>query len=112
MASLWSICLRTLEADLSEQYFNTWVRPLQAFESEGVLKLLAPNRFAVEWVNNNLLRRIGELLRGATAGGAPIITVEIGSRARPEAPASTTPPVSGGSMHSSGAKVCGCRTTA
>jgi len=34
------------------------------------------------------LRRIGELLRGATAGGAPIITVEIGSRARPEAPAS------------------------
>ncbi len=89
MASLWSICISTLEAELAEQEFNTWVRPLQAIEGEGVLKLLAPNRFVVDWVNNNLLRRIGELLRGATAGGAPIITVEIGSRARVEAPAAS-----------------------
>jgi chromosomal replication initiator protein len=94
VASLWSICMQTLEAELAEQEFNTWVRPLQAIEGEGVLKLLAPNRFVVDWVNNNLLRRIGDLLRGATAGGAPIITVEIGSRARPEAPAAATPPVS------------------
>ena len=50
MASLWSICISTLEAELAEQEFNTWVRPLQAIEGEGVLKLLAPNRFAVEWV--------------------------------------------------------------
>ena len=92
MASLWSICIQTLEAELAEQEFNTWVRPLQAIEGEGVLKLLAPNRFVVDWVNNNLLRRIGELLRGATAGGAPIITVEIGSRVRPEA-AATSPVV-------------------
>jgi chromosomal replication initiator protein len=94
VASLWSICIQTLEAELAEQEFNTWVRPLQAIEGEGVLKLLAPNRFVVDWVNNNLLRRIGELLRGAAAGGAPIITVEIGSRARPEAPAAAAPPVS------------------
>jgi chromosomal replication initiator protein len=91
VASLWSICIQTLEAELAEQEFNTWVRPLQAIEGEGVLKLLAPNRFVVDWVNNNLLRRIGELLRGATAGGAPIITVEIGSRARTEAPAANAP---------------------
>jgi len=89
VASLWSICISTLEAELAEQEFNTWVRPLQAIEGEGVLKLLAPNRFVVDWVNNNLLPRIGELLRGATAGGAPIITVEIGSRARSEAPVAT-----------------------
>ena len=93
MASLWSSCISTLEAELAEQEFNTWVRPLQAIEGEGVLKLLAPNRFVVEWVNNNLLRRIGELLRGASAGGAPIITVEIGSRAREHAPVAA-PPVS------------------
>ncbi len=89
MASLWSICISTLEAELAEQEFNTWVRPLQAIEGEGVLKLLAPNRFVVDWVNKYLLPRIGELLRGATAGGAPIITVEIGSRARTEAPVAT-----------------------
>ena len=84
-----------LETELAEQEFNTWVRPLQAIEGEGVLKLLAPNRFVVDWVNNNLLRRIGELLRDATTGGAPIITVEIGSRAiplLPGAPAALAPP--------------------
>src|ERR1700755_882044 len=83
-ASLWSICISTLEAELAEQEFNTWVRPVQAIEGEGVLTLLAADRLLVDWVNNNLLRRIGELLRGATAGGAQIIPVEIGSRARPE----------------------------
>jgi chromosomal replication initiator protein len=34
-----------LEAELPEQQFNTWVRPLQALEGAGALKLLAPNRF-------------------------------------------------------------------
>ena len=79
-ASLWSRCMRTLEAELPEQQFNTWVRPLQALEGMGALKLLAPNRFVVDWVNANLLPRIGELLRAETTGGAPIVTVEVGSR--------------------------------
>ena len=110
MASLWSICIQTLEAELGEQEFNTWVRPLQAIEGEGVLKLLAPNRFAVDWVNNNLLRRIGELLRGAAGGGAPIITVEIGSRARTEAPATAaTPSVAPGAARRVEGLVVGAR---
>jgi len=50
-----------LEAELPEQQFNTWVRPLQAMEGNGALKLLAPNRFVVDWINANLLPRIGEL---------------------------------------------------
>src|SRR5256885_7354494 len=52
-----------LETELPEQQFNTWVRPLQAMEGNGALKLLAPNRFVVDWINANLLPRIGELLR-------------------------------------------------
>ncbi len=79
-ASLWSRCVSTLEAELPEQQFNTWVRPLQAVEGVGALKLLAPNRFVVDWVNANLLPRLGELLRDASTGGAPIVTVEVGSR--------------------------------
>jgi chromosomal replication initiator protein len=82
-ASLWARCMRTLETELPEQQFNTWVRPLQALEGAGALKLLAPNRFVVDWVNANLLPRIGELLRDESSGGAPIVTVEVGSRARP-----------------------------
>ncbi|HEY5101789.1 MAG TPA: DnaA N-terminal domain-containing protein, partial [Steroidobacteraceae bacterium] len=75
-ASLWIRCVRALEAELPEQQFNTWVRPLQVLEGQGAVKLLAPNRFVVDWVNANLLPRIGELLAHQSAGDAPIITVE------------------------------------
>ena len=81
-----------LEAELPEQQFNTWVRPLQALEGAGALKLLAPNRFVVEWINERLLPRIGELLRDKSTGDVPIVTVEVGSRIAP----AEAPPVSGG----------------
>ncbi len=77
--------MRALEAELPEQQFNTWVRPLQALEGAGALKLLAPNRFVVDWINANLLPRIGELLRSEVAGDTPIVTVEVGSRGQPVA---------------------------
>jgi len=80
-----------LEAELPEQQFNTWVRPLQALEGAGALKLLAPNRFVVEWINERLLPRIGELLRDTSTGDVPIVTVEVGSRGAPaEAPPAST----------------------
>ena len=44
--SLWTRCMRALEDELPGEHFNMWVRPLQAVESNGALKLLAPNRFA------------------------------------------------------------------
>jgi chromosomal replication initiator protein len=79
-ASHWTQCICALEAELPEQQFNTWVRPLQVFEGAGALKLLAPNRFVVDWVNANLLPRIGELLRDQGSGDIPVVTVEVGSR--------------------------------
>jgi len=82
-ASLWTRCMGALEAELPQQQFNTWVRPLQAMEGNGALKLLAPNRFVVDWINANLLPRIGELLRDESTGDAPIVTVEVGSRSVP-----------------------------
>jgi chromosomal replication initiator protein len=78
---LWGQCIRSLEDELPEHQFNTWVRPLQAVEGAGALKLLAPNRFVVDWVNAHLLARIGDLLRNQSAGDAPIVTVEVGTRA-------------------------------
>ena len=90
-ASLWGRCICALEAELPEQQFNTWVRPLQALEGAGALKLLAPNRFVVEWINERLLPRIGELLRDESTGDVPIVTVEVGSR--PSAPEPPPPPV-------------------
>src|SRR5262245_55795636 len=77
---LWSRCVRALEDELPGEHFNTWVRPLQAIESNGALKLLAPNRFAVDWVNAHLWSRLGEIVRRFVEGDAPIVTVEVGSR--------------------------------
>lgn len=67
-----------------------WIRPLQA-EMEGrQLRLLAPNRFVLDWVNEKFLARITELLKElAPAEESYQISLAIGSRqtAKP-APAS------------------------
>ena len=84
--SLWHQCLRRLETELPEQAFNTWVRPLQAVEDGSRLRLLAPNRFVVDWVNQNCAARIGELVDELVPAPVPQVVVEIGSR-RPVAPA-------------------------
>ena len=78
--SLWNQCLRRLEAELPEQHFNTWIRPLQAVEDSGRLRLLAPNRYVVDWVNQNCAGRIGELVEELVPAPAPNVIVEIGSR--------------------------------
>jgi len=93
--SLWRQCLQHLEKEVPEQQFNTWVRPLQAVERDGSLHLLAPNRFVVTWIENNLYGRIAELIGGAGSGGSPRVTLEVGSR-RDDTPApeATNAPVS------------------
>ena len=58
--SLWDRCVQQLECDLPEQHFNTWIRPLQAVEDQDVLKLLAPNRFVVDWVRQNFYKQIAD----------------------------------------------------
>ncbi|PZN32708.1 MAG: chromosomal replication initiator protein DnaA [Proteobacteria bacterium] len=83
--SLWHRCLRQLEGELPEQQFNTWIRPLQAVEDGDVLRLLAPNRFVVDWVNENAVGRIAELV-GASGNATPQIVVEVGSRSSGPAP--------------------------
>jgi chromosomal replication initiator protein len=79
---LWNLCLRHLEAEVAEQQFNTWVRPLQAAGNDGQLKLLAPNRFVVDWVRQNILPRIVELVSAQVPENEvlPQITIEVGSR--------------------------------
>ncbi len=79
--SLWNRCLRVLESELPEQQFNTWVRPLQAIESEDELKLLAPNRYVIDWLEQNSLPRIKELLDAFAEGPAPNLVLDVGTRA-------------------------------
>ena len=78
--SLWNRCLRELEAELPEQQFNMWIRPLQAVEQQDRLQLLAPNRFVVDWINSNVLGRIAELTRTFDPQRPTTVSLEIGSR--------------------------------
>lgn len=84
--SLWHRCLTQLEAELPEQQFNTWIRPLQAVEDGHVLRLLAPNRFVVDWVNENVVQRISELVDSSSTEPGPQIVLEVGSRVASVAP--------------------------
>ena len=81
--TLWNRCIRDLKAELPEQQFNTWIRPLQAIEDEGQLKLLAPNRFVVDWLQEHYIERILELVDGSQTE----VVVEVGSRDKPAAAA-------------------------
>ncbi|MEX2126404.1 MAG: chromosomal replication initiator protein DnaA [Woeseia sp.] len=87
--NLWNRCVRDLQAELPEQQFNTWIRPLQAVEDGRVLRLLAPNRFVVDWLQQHYIERILELVDGA--GGASEVVVEVGSRQAPASAGASTP---------------------
>ena len=94
--SYWMRVVRTLEAELPEQQFNTYVRPLQALERNGGLQLYAPNRFVVDWVRAELLARIESLL--ADDGESPQqVSLAVGTRPPPPADAAAV----NGSAHGS-----------
>jgi chromosomal replication initiator protein len=69
-----------LESELPEQQFNTWVRPLQSVERDGQLRLLAPNRYVIDWLGANSLPRIKELVRALAEGTIPEIVLDVGTR--------------------------------
>ena len=62
MNSIWQQCISSLEGEISEQQLNTWILPLQVEQELNTLKLLAPNRFVMDWVRKNFLDRIRELI--------------------------------------------------
>ncbi len=76
--TIWNRCIRDLQAELPEQQFNTWIRPLQAVENDGELKLLAPNRFVVDWLQEHYIERILEIVDNS--GSPTNVVVEVGSR--------------------------------
>lgn len=62
--SVWNTCLGCLQNELPAQQYNTWIKPLQVSPDspENTLKLIAPNRFILDWVSDKFLDRIRELV--------------------------------------------------
>ena len=79
MSSVWSNCLSKLESEIPSSEFNTWIRPLQAVEQDGQLKLLAPNRFVMDWVKDRFFSKIEELINEFSNGSMDPV-LEIGSK--------------------------------
>jgi len=77
--SLWNRCLRVLESELPEQHFNTWVRPLQSIEREGELRLLAPNRYVIDWLTQHTIARVKELVNAFSDGVVPSVILDVGT---------------------------------
>ncbi len=82
LSPLWNSCVQQLENDLPEQQFNTWIRPLQAIEKNGVLQLLAPNRFVVDWVNTHFIEKIREIVSQSQPDACLQVMLGVGSRSQ------------------------------
>ena len=77
---LWQQCVELLRDELPAQQFNTWIRPLQVEGDGDELRVYAPNRFVLDWVNEKYLSRLLELLSERSTGLAPALSLLIGSK--------------------------------
>ena len=58
----WSECTQKLEAKLSQEEFNTWIKPLKADINNNNLEISAPNDFVLTYVRDNLGQIIENLV--------------------------------------------------
>lgn len=98
--SLWKLCAASLQDELPAQQFNTWIRPLQVDDAAAPneLRLVAPNRFVSDWVNEKFAHRIRDLVSQYEPNSPIKFTVGVMARAaasqsRPRPQFNTTPVV-------------------
>ena len=60
---LWNKCSEKLENTLSQDDFNTWIRPLRANIDQDTLEVVAPNNFILEYIEKNFADEIKEILK-------------------------------------------------
>lgn len=64
MSEFWSTCLNRFEQELPAQQFNTWIKNLRLENDDAGsthFRLVAPNRFVMQWVRERYLAQIEEL---------------------------------------------------
>lgn len=84
---VWNQCLEHLEAALPLKQFDTWLRPLQGQTTPDGLRLLAPNEYVRDWVDEHYREQICDTLERMGSDLADSVTVAVGSTATPEAEA-------------------------
>jgi chromosomal replication initiator protein len=63
-ADIWLACLSQLAAELPEQQFNTWIKPLSATVAQDLsrLTIYVGNRFKLDWIRAQYAGRIASLI--------------------------------------------------
>ena len=59
----WNKCSEKLENKLSQDDFNTWIRPLKGNLNKNTLELVAPNDFILNYVETNLSNEIMGMIK-------------------------------------------------
>jgi len=94
MASIpvfWQQCLDAFRRELTPQQFNTWIRPLAVEGGADGYRVLAPNRFVLQWVRERFAGRITELAIDAQGQPVPVILAAAEAGAAPSDPVQTVP---------------------
>lgn len=88
MSVIWNNCLAKLEHEIPSADFSTWIRPLQAVESDSQLKLLAPNRFIIDHIKQHFFSIIEDAVN-EFSNATLSVHFEIGSKKSPAIKAPT-----------------------
>jgi chromosomal replication initiator protein len=88
MQQVWQSCLARLQKELPAQQFNTWIKPIQVEagpSADAELRLLAPNRFVLQWIKDRFLGKI-ELMAADQAGYPIQVSIGLAEPAEVEPP--------------------------
>ena len=72
VAGPWSACLAAFARDLSAQQYATWIRPLRCEAAGAGLRVLAPNRFVLQWVKERFGVQIEAVASDASGRPVPV----------------------------------------
>jgi len=105
MDSFWDLCQERFRANLTQQQFSTWIKPLVFEDADGDMRILAPNHFVMDWVREKFAEHIdgwaqefyarpisityalGKKTSAPRAHAAPSVTASIPSPANVAVPA-------------------------
>jgi chromosomal replication initiator protein len=96
MDSFWDLCQERFRANLTQQQFSTWIKPLVFDDTGGEVRILAPNHFVMDWVRDKFAEHIDIWAQEFYA--SPVtITYALGKKTvaprHPSAPAAAHPTV-------------------
>ncbi|AOE48733.1 chromosomal replication initiator protein DnaA [Kangiella sediminilitoris] len=95
--SIWRNCLQRLQSELSVTEFNTWIKPLQVRETDNEMALFAPNPFFVDWIRQQYLDRITEVVNSKPDNTQLHISLHVGHAQSDTPEKSSANPVSAAS---------------